>query len=189
MSFSVLVIPEDPLQNGHILRPLVRALMRDVGRPRARVSVLTQPRVRGFDQAVRTIRDALCVNYGFMDLWLFFPDSDKAGRDAMRNLEAHVAGQGCGTLMCCVAHPEVEIFACAGFRNDIPEAWDEVRQHPRMKEEVFTPLLRVHGDPRRPGGGRDLMMSKSLGNLRLLFQLCPELRCLRDRIAVYLEGG
>ena len=189
MSFSVLVIPEDPVQNGHILRPLVRALMRDVGRPNARVNVLTQPRVRGYDQAIRTIREALYANYGFLDLWLFFPDADKAGRDAMRDLEAHVAALGRCGLMCCVARPELEIFACAGFRNQIPEAWDDVRQHPRMKEEIFTPLLREHGDARRPGGGRDLMMAQSLRNLRLLFQLCPELRCLRDRIAAYLKGN
>ena len=78
MSFFVLVIPEDPLQNGHILAPLVRALMRDVGRPNAKVKVLTQPRVRGYDQAVKAIRDELYANYGFMDLWLFETDTETA---------------------------------------------------------------------------------------------------------------
>ena len=42
MSFRVLVIPEDPLQNGHILRPLVQAIMRDAGKPDAKVKVLTK---------------------------------------------------------------------------------------------------------------------------------------------------
>ena len=105
----------------------------DAGRPNARVNVLTQPRVRGYDRAIRTIREALHANYGFLDLWLFFPDADKAGRDAMRDLEVHVAALDRCTLMCCVARPELEIFACAGFRNQIPEAWDDVRLHPRMK--------------------------------------------------------
>ena len=188
MSFSVLVIPEDPLQNGHILTPLVRALMRDVGRPNAKVKVLTQPRVRGYDQAVKAIRDDLYANYGFMDLWLFFPDADRANWDAMRALETHVAGKGV-TLMCCATHPEVEIYACAAYRDHIREAWDQIRQHPRMKEEVFNPLLTEQGDPRRPGGGRDLMVAQSSGNLPLLFQLCPELRCLRDCIAEHLREG
>ena len=186
MSFSVLVIPEDPMQNGHILKPLVRALMRDVGRRNAKVSVLTRPRVRGYDQAVNAIRNKLTARYRFMNLWLFFPDADRASRDAMRNLEAHVAAEGV-TLLCCAAEPEVEIYACAGFRNDMQETWEEVRQHPRMKEEVFGPLLARHGNPRRPGAGRDLMIARSLGNLPLLFQLCPELRCLRDRIAIFLQ--
>ena len=186
MSLSVLVIPEDPLQNGHILKPLVRALMRDVGRRSAKVNVLTQPRVRGYDQAVRTIRNSLYANYGFMDLWLFFPDADRATRDAMRALETHVAAEGV-MLMCCAARPEVEIYACAAYRGHIREAWGQIRQHPRMKEEIFNPLLTEQGNPRRPGGGRDLMVAQSLRNLPLLFQLCSELRCLRDRIAEHLQ--
>ena len=186
MSLSVLVIPEDPQQNGHILKPLVQAIMRDVGRPRAKVKLLTQPRVRGYGQAVSAIRNKLAARYGFMDLWLFFPDADRTSRDAMQNLEAHVAAEKV-TLLCCAAQPEVEIYACAGLRNDMQEAWEEVRRHPRMKEEVFDPLLARHGDPGRPGAGRDLMIARSLGNLPLLFQLCPELRCLRGRIAALLQ--
>ena len=188
MSFSVLVIPEDPQQNGHILKPLVQAIMRDVGRPNAKVRVLTRPRVRGYDHAVRTIRDALHASYGFMDLWLFFPDADRTSRDAMRNLEAHVAAERV-KLLCCAAQPEVEIYACAGFRNEEQEAWENVRRHPRMKEDIFAPLLAKHGDPGRPGAGRDLMIAQSLGNLKLkgLFQLCPESRCLRDRITAFLR--
>ena len=73
MSFSVLVIPEDPQQNGHILRPLVRAIMRDVGRPNAKVGLLTQPRVRGYDQAVEAIRTELYAGYGFMDHLVVLP--------------------------------------------------------------------------------------------------------------------
>lgn len=187
MSFSVLVIPEDPQQNGHILKPLVQAIMRDVGRQRAGVKLLTQPRVRGYDQAVKAIRDELPAKYGFMDLWLFFPDVDKANKDAMRNLETHAAAKGI-TLLCCAAQPEVEIYGSVGYRDDIREAWEKVRQHPRMKEEVFDPLLARHGDPRRPGAGRDSMIDRSLRNLPLLFRLCPELRCLRDRIATHLQN-
>ena len=69
-----------------------------------------------------------------------------------------------------------------------PEAWEDVRSHPRLKEEVFDPLLSRHGDRRQPGAGRGLMISESLKNLPLLFQLCPELRCLRGRIAMHLGG-
>ena len=56
---------------------------------------------------------ALHAGYGFMDLWLFFPDADKASRASMRNLETHVATEGI-TLLCCAAQPEVETYACAG---------------------------------------------------------------------------
>ena len=188
MSFQVLVIPEDPQQNGHILRPLVQAIMRDAGKPDAKVKVLTKPRVRGYVQAVNAIRNELPEVYGFVDLWLFFPDADRATSGAMRDLETHVAASGI-TLLCCAAQPELEIYACAAFRKDIPATWKEVRNHPCTKEEIFEPLLRRHGDPRRADRGRDLMTRKSLENLPLLFRLCPELQCLRDRIATHLQAN
>ena len=186
MSFRVLVIPEDPLQNGHILKPLVQAIMVDAGKPAAKVTVLPKPRVRGYEQAVKAIRNELQEAYGSMDLWLFFPDADRAGSKAMQDLETHVAPMGT-PLLCCAAQPELEIYACAAFRKDIPIGWDEARNHPRMKEEVFEPLLRKYGDPRRADKGRDLMINKSLENLPLLFRLCPELKHLRKRIATHLQ--
>ena len=104
----------------------------------------------------------------------------------MRDLENNVGAKGI-TLLCCAAQPEVEIYACVGFRKDMQEKWEEVRRHPQMKEKVFGPLLKRHGDPRRPGAGRDLMIARSLKNLPLLYQLCPELQRLRDRIAAHLQ--
>ena len=189
MSFTVLVIPEDPMLNGHILKPLAKAIMADAGRPAAKVDVLSNPRLRGYDHAVQVIRDELPGRYRFKDLWLFFPDADKATDDAMQALEEHVAKQGIA-LLCCAAQPEVEIYACAAFRNELPGTgiWEEARRHPRMKEEIFAPLLASHGDPRRAGAGRDLMISASLDNLPLLFRLCPELQALRARIAAHLEA-
>ena len=121
-------------------------------------------------------------------MWLFFPDADKATSEAMQNLEEHVASKGV-KLLCCAARPEVEIYACAAFRDDIPDAWEEARSHPRMKEEIFAPLLASHGDPRRPGAGRDRMIGRSLANLPLLFRLCPELQHLRDRITAHLGAS
>lgn len=186
MSFRVLVIPEDPVQNGHILKPLVQALMRASGRPAADVKLLNNPRVRGYDQAVKVIRGELPEFYGFLDLWLFFPDADRASAEAMRRLEADIAALG-KSLFCCPAQPEVEIYACAAFRDDLGGTWDDARTHPRLKEEVFQPLLARHSPRRRPGRGRDLMIKASLRNLPLLFQLCPELEQLRDRIAAHVQ--
>ena len=189
MSFTVLVIPEDPMLNGHILKPLAKAIMADAGRPAAKVDVLSNPRLRGYGHAVKALRSGRLERYNFKDLWLFFPDADKATEDAMRALEAHVAVKG-ATLLCCAAQPEVEIYACAAFRNELPGTgtWKEARCHPRMKEKIFVPLLDKYGDRRRAGAGRDLMISASLDNLPLLFRLCPELLSLRARIAAHLEA-
>ena len=186
MSFNVLVIPEDPVLNGHILKPLANAVMADAGRPAAKVDVLSNPRVRGYDHAVRVVRDELPERYGFKDLWLFFPDADKATGHATQALEEHAAKQGI-TLLCCPAQPEVEIYACVAFRNDIPERWEDVRRHPRMKEEIFRPLLSRQGGFQEVGAARGRMIDRSLENLPLLFRLCPELQSLRDRITARLR--
>ena len=56
MSLRVLVIPEDPTWNGCILTPLATALVVDAGKPNARVKLLENPRVRGYDEALGAIR-------------------------------------------------------------------------------------------------------------------------------------
>lgn len=88
MSFRVLVIPEDPKWNGYILKPLAKKLMESAEKPKARMEVLANPRLRGYAHALRAIRGELPESYGFFDLWLFFPDADRAGVDAMTRLEA-----------------------------------------------------------------------------------------------------
>ena len=186
MSFRVLVIPEDPTNNGYILKPLTKALVADAGKPAAVVKVVDNPRLRGYGGAVHAIRHELADRYAMQDLWLFFPDADLAKPDAMRRLEKDLAGRQI-TLFCCIANPEVEIFACVPFREDMSESWDSVRAHPRMKEEIFQPLLDRHGAREQAGGGRKSMIRKSLQHLPLLFQLCPETRALRDRIAAHLR--
>ena len=190
MSLRVLVIPEDPTFNGHILAPLVRALMADAGRPSARVQILANPRVQGYVQARQAIRDRLPGRYGWYNLWLFFPDADRVNEDAMRGLEAELEAKGI-SLLCCPAQPEVEIYACAAFLRDLRDmnqTWAELREHPRLKEEVFEPLLEQHGDSDGPDQGRGFMIEQSLRNLPLLYRLCCELKTLRDRIVALLEA-
>lgn len=186
MSLRVLVIPEDPTHNGYLLRPLAQAIVSDVGRGTARVHVVTNPRLGGFDAAVRAIREELPSRYGFWDLWLFFPDADRASPAAMSGLETDLAAQGI-RLFTCRAEPEVEIYPCAAYLKVLGRPWDSVRADRRLKEDVFAPLLRKFGDARRAGGGRDLMMEEALRNRTRLYRLCPELRELRERIAKFLS--
>ncbi|MYE24648.1 MAG: hypothetical protein F4Y01_12020 [Gammaproteobacteria bacterium] len=181
MSTRVLVIPEDPTNNGYILKPLTKMVLAEAGRPSATVNVLTNPRLRGYDHAVRAIREELAVRYRHMDLWLFFPDADRAKADAMRDLEESLESEGI-TLLCCPAEPEVEIYATVAYRNELDIPWQEARRHGSFKEDVFPPLLEAHGDHRRPGGGRSQMTIASLASRQSFFSRCPEVANLRDRI-------
>ena len=186
MSFRVLVIPEDPTHNGYILKPLVEMVLQSAGKAAARVSILTSPRLRGYDEAVSSVRHELAARYRHMDLWIFVPDADRASTAAMKELESDLAEQGV-TLFCCPAVPEVEVYACVAYDNEIAFSWKEVREHPQFKEAVFEPLLAIQGDPRRPGGGRGDMTRKSVHKPDRFLARCPEIAELRARIAALVQ--
>jgi hypothetical protein len=181
MSYKVLVIPEDPTHNGYILKPLVEAILADAGKPNAKVTVLTKPRLEGYEHAVKAIREELPDSYGFWNLWIFIPDADRATAEAMTALEDELTRKSI-KLLCCPAQPEVEIYACVPYRRDIKGGWEGARKDVRFKEDVFAPLLAKHGDDRRAGSGRDLMIEQALQNRAALYQFCPELARLRERI-------
>jgi hypothetical protein len=179
MSFRVLVIPEDPTYNGYILRPLAEKMLAETGRPNARVMVLANPKLDGYDDAVRAIKGELVERYGHFDLWLFLPDADRAAN--LDGLEHALEAKGI-CLKCCAAQPEVEAWLLAGHRQHLRLAWSEIRAHAKLKEEVFEPFVAEHGDLRSPGNGRESLMRETLSNYRSLLEMCPELKELDKRL-------
>ncbi|MBI4658859.1 MAG: hypothetical protein HY735_08450 [Verrucomicrobia bacterium] len=179
MSFRVLVIPEDPTYNGYIVKPLAERMLAEAGKTQARVVLLTNPKLGGIEQAKDAIRNRLVVAYRHFDLWLFLPDADRAG--GLDDLEKQMTTQGV-MLLCCATGPEVEAWLLAGHHDKLDCGWKEVRTHPRLKEDLFEPFLARHGDPRRAGGGRDLLMQTTLRNYHGLLELCPELKELEARL-------
>lgn len=179
MSLRVLLIPEDPTYNGYILKPLVERMLTEIGKPNAKVTVLTNPKIGGYTQAVTAIEGELVDRYGHFDLWLFLPDADVAGK--LDDLEAKLQSKDI-RLLCCAAKPEVEAWVLAGHREQLRIRWPEVAAHTRLKEEVFEPFLETHGDPKSAGGGREVLMRETLGNYRGLLEVCPELRELENKL-------
>ncbi len=181
MSLTVLVIPEDPTNNGYILKPLIEALLADIGKPHAKVHVLTSPRLNGYSDALKAINGELADRYGHWDLWIFVPDADLASPETMANMESALAAKGVA-LLCSPAQPEVEIYACVAHSDKLGAPWSTVRNSEKMKELYFAPLLRDLGDSRRAGGGRDQFIAASLSTMSKLYRFCPELAVLRDRM-------
>jgi len=179
MSFRVLVIPEDPTYNGYILRPLAFRMLEEAGKPNARVMILTNPKLGGYDHAVAAIKDDLVERYGHFDLWLFMPDADRAAN--LGSLEILLSEKEV-CLRCCAARPEVEAWLLAGHREHLNVKWSDVASHPRLKEDVFEPFMKQHGDPRSAGGGREALMRETLSNYRGLLELCSELKDLDSRL-------
>ncbi len=188
MSFRVLVVPEDPRNNGYILDPLVVRILAECGKPNARVTVLTNPRAQGYEHAKQLLKDQVLAIYSHQDLVLFLPDAD--GKDRSQAFEelAAVADQTAVDLLCCAAVQEVETWLLAGHTEKLDRPWSEVRNDVSVKENVFIPFLERYGDPKRAGGGRDILMKETLGNYRGLTDRCPELRELENRIRQLIES-
>lgn len=180
MSCNVLVIPEDPTYNGYILRPLVSRLLEECGKGGANVTVLTNPKVSGFEHACG-LMPAIVDRYRHFDLLLFLPDA--AGKHPSRSaVFARMESELAPKLICCAAVEEVEVWLLAGYHSKLGRPWSEVRADVSVKENIFAPFLREHGDSRQPGGGREALMQETLSNCRALLGRCPELAVLQKRI-------
>ncbi|MGO9085131.1 MAG: hypothetical protein ACLP6G_18225 [Terriglobales bacterium] len=187
MSFRVLVIPEDPTYNGYILKPLVERVLGECGKPNARVMVLTNPKADGYEHAKALLGD-IFQRYKHHDVMLFLPDADGKDRSAeFQHLEKKANDSGV-KLICCAAVQEVEVWLLAGHTSKLGESWNEVRADVSVKENIFDPFLRAHGDERRAGGGRDVLIQETLTNYAGLLDRCPELRRLQESICQYIQS-
>ncbi len=180
MSYSVLVIPEDPTLNGYILRPLVERIFEEQGKPNASIKVATQPRAQGYDQAKKLIEGEFVDRYRHYKLWLFFPDADRAA--GLLELEVRMKDRGVH-LICCAPQPELEAWLLAGHLDKLPARWPDVRNSKRLKEDFFSRFMAEHGNPDQPGGGRERLMRAALANFEGLKNRCEEIQNLQKRIA------
>jgi hypothetical protein len=114
------------------------------------------------------------------------PDADGRDRSAQfRHLESEAAKQGV-KLICCAAKEEIEAWLLAS--HVARQEWPKVRADVSVKENVFAPFLRQHGDETSPDGGREFLMKETLANYQGLLKRCPELAELQDRICRSLSA-
>ena len=182
MSFKVLIIPEDPTNNGYILKPLIKRMMKECGKPNAQVDVLSNPRVQGYDHAQTLMSETIFERYAHKDLLLFIPDADGKDRSGKFSLLEKEAIEKGAKLLCCAACQEVEAWLLAGHLNKLDKPWSEIRADPSVKENFFADLLSSYGDPKAAGGGRERLMLETLENYRGLLDRSPELKDLQTRI-------
>ena len=182
MSFNALVVPEDPENNGYILKPLIVRMLEVCGKANPQVDVLANPRTRGYEHAKALLRSSLIERYRHKDLLLFLVDADgKDRRREFQSLEREADEQNV-QLVCCAAEQEVEAWLLAGHRQKLSEPWSIVRSEVSLKERFFYPFLREHGNTRAAGGGREQLMKETLANYAGLLTVCPELAELERRL-------
>lgn len=190
---NVLIILEDFTYDQHILKPLVQAMFRALGKARARVAVCFEPQLGGVEQALDATQIMEIVDqYPMVDLFLLCVDRDgKPGRwAALDKIEA--AAQDTlrtdAALFGENAWQEIEVWALAG--HDLPPEWSwrAIREEVAVKERYFFPLAQRNGLP-----DDALLVYKTMGQAAArryprVRQLCSEdVGNLRNRIENWLN--
>ena len=178
MSYNVLVIPEDFRKDQGILKPIISAMLEEVGRPLANIRICQNPLLGGTGQALNKERIAEIVRkYKMFDLFLLCVDRDgQAGRrQQLDNIEAYVRSECGRTLLAENAWQEVEVWLLAGLK-DLPNdwVWADIRAHANPKEAYYLPVARRQGFEMEPDEGRGRLAKLSAANYQRVFQLCPE---------------
>ena len=190
---NVLVIAEDFRKDQYVLRPIVRAMMKAVGRPHANVQ-LDREVLGGVDQATswRRIEAILRLN-PMVHLFLLCVDRDgKSGRrQALDSIETQAAAllSPQRRLFAENAWQEVEVWALAGLL-DLPDQWkwQQVRQDPNPKEAYFHPLAKQRGVLDDPGEGRKTLAEESARRyVSHVRQRCEEICLLEERIRQWID--
>ena len=177
---KVLIIPEDPTHDPHIIKPIIQAIFDDLGR-KARVDVLREPHLRGTSDALDADTIATIVSENEMiDLFLLVVDRDcnRDGNDAKAAVRAR---EHDGKLIACLARQEVEVWLLALHTDQLDTPWQAVRAECDPKERFGEPLLQRLGSV-GPGAGRKAAMRALPGNLRPLLSRCDELAQLKADI-------
>lgn len=184
---KVLVIPEDPTLDQHILKPIVERLFQDVGR-KARVDILKDPHLRGVNEALNARVVAQVVDENPMvDLFLLMVDRD-CNRFHNQQRAADREQEHANRLMACIAKEEVEVWMLALHRESIGAPWQAVQSDCDPKERYADPFLQAQGSLTTPGHGRKQAMRALAGQWNSLLQVCPELKELRDRLTAWLAS-
>ena len=179
----VCVIPEDHLNDQHILKPLFERLFDQLGYANTSVRVC-QLRIMGVNEVLKSERIREVIDrYPMDDLFILCVDRDcnENRRDRLNQLE----GEFVSSLLAVNAWEEVETWALAGLELPNEWQWAEVRAECDVKERFFEPLVEQMGVSDQPSGGRVVLGQQASRNLHAIRQKCVE---GFDELAVRLEN-
>jgi hypothetical protein len=183
---KVLVIPEDPKLDQHILKPVVERIFTDLGKA-PRVTVLPKPRLRGVAQALNPdILADIVANYPMSDLFLVLVDRD--GDEARAAVANAREAEHPGRLFVCLAIEEIEVWMLAIHSDILEMGWGEIRAEIHPKERLAKPFLRERAPRLDAGEGRSWAMRDLGKQWRGVLRRCPELEDLKRRIGAWLEA-
>lgn len=186
---KVLVIPEDPTHDQHILKPIVQRIFKDLNTS-ARIEVLQDPHLGSVSQALdKDILASILDQRRMFDLFLLMVDRDcEDGRQTQLKARLDEAKARGKVMLGCLAIEEVEVWALALHRDELDARWSEVLKECHPKEAYFDPLVREKSWQEGLGKGRVAAMKALPGNWRSLKSCCSELERLQGEIGEWLKG-
>jgi len=183
----VLIIPEDPVLDEHILRPIVEQLFKDLNR-KARIDVLTNPRLRGDSQALdpEIVADVI-RDYSMGDLFLLLVDGDCNRSGNAEKAQAR-EGEHRGKLFACLAKEEIEVWMLGLYRSELNAPWTDIRSECDPKERFAEPFLTERKWASLVGKGRKrAMRALDQAKWRGLLEVCQELAELKRKVQAWFE--
>jgi hypothetical protein len=118
---KAVVICEDHTLDEYVVKPVVENIFRELGK-RCRVTVASNPRVKGVDQALSAdLLQHVFSNYRAADVFFLIVDRDgdeqrESGKLEECRRDAEKAGKA---LITCLAIEEVEVWALAIHREKL----------------------------------------------------------------------
>lgn len=192
----VLIIAEDPTQDFYILEPVVKAMLEELGRPRAIVRTCRNPIYRGISEVLKpAVLEEILDTYPMVDLFLLCVDRDgEAGRRAQLDRREELCTQQLAgqrrILIAEHAWQEVEVWALAGC-DDLPAdwRWREIRAERDPKERYFDPYVQMRRLSDTPAAGRQTLGRQAGRQYTRLRQRCPEdIGALERRVRDWLAA-
>lgn len=190
---NVLIIPEDFRKDQYVVKPIIKKMLAELGRPNAKVEVCFDPLLGGIGEALKwsRIREVLSMNRGMVDVFLLLVDRDgvEGRRQRLDDIESRAAEYLGDTriLFGENAWQEIEVWVIAG--QDLLEgwSWQEIRDEVNPKETYFEPLACSRGLVHEPGEGRKTLGREAAANHSRLRSRCKkDLGNLEKRLSDWL---
>lgn len=182
---NVLIILEDFVNDESMVLPIVRAMMVAIGKPKAKVTVCKNPRLRGHAEALRweKIQEILERYGGMTDLFLVCVDRDgnedrRAKLDGLEKKAQEFLSekyQSPKKFLGENAWQELEVWVLAGC-EDLPKIWkwSEIRAERKSKTSYFMRFAEQRSLLEARCQGRGILAEEAAKRYDRIRQLCPE---------------
>lgn len=191
---NVLVIPEDFRKDQYMLKPIISAMMKKLGNPRAKVKICQDPLLGGVSEALKWERIEEVINQykGMFNLFLLCVDRDgKEGRKmSLENIEQQAVNilPGGKLLLAENAWQEIEVWVLAGHNLPGDWNWQAIRNEINPKETYFLRFAEQKNLLDSSEEGRKTLAEEAARRYDRIRQLCPEdIAELENRINSWIK--